>query len=210
MKAFLPLLLWSALCSAQAQPASAPTAGRDYQELRPAVAVPAGERIEVIEFFYYGCPICYEAQPHLSRWMAGAGRGVTLKRIPAIFTESSESFARTFYALGAMDQIPRLHWPLYENHHFDGKQLNEYKNIVKWIAANGVDRQRFEALWKSEAVSGQIATAKQALETYHVAGVPSFVVDGKYLTSAKMAGGTREMVRVLDYLVRRAGAERRK
>jgi thiol:disulfide interchange protein DsbA len=202
------LLLWVVLSSSAF--GQTPVEGKNYQQLRPAVATPAGERVEVIEFFYYGCPVCYEAQPHLSRWMAGAGRGVTLKRIPAIFTESSESFARTFYALGAMNEVERLHWPLYDNHHFDGKKLNEYPNIVKWIAANGVDRARFEALWKSDAVNAQLDVAKKALDTYRVKGVPSLVVDGKYLTSAKMAGGTLEMVRVLDYLVARAGAERKK
>jgi thiol:disulfide interchange protein DsbA len=109
-----------------------------------------------------------------------------------------------------MNEVERLHWPLYDNHHFDGKKLNEYPNIVKWIAANGVDRARFEALWKSDAVNAQLDVAKKALDTYRVKGVPSLVVDGKYLTSAKMAGGTLEMVRVLDYLVARAGAERKK
>jgi thiol:disulfide interchange protein DsbA len=166
--------------------------------------------VEVIEFFYYGCPVCYEAQPHLARWLAGHGKGVTWRRVPAVFTESSESFARTFFALEAMNQVARLNWPLYDNHHFDGRQLNEYQNVVAWVAANGVDRARFEALWKSEAVTAQLAAAQKTVAAYHVTGVPSLVVDGKYLTSAKMAGGTREMVGVLDFLVQRAGAQRRK
>jgi thiol:disulfide interchange protein DsbA len=200
-------MLCVALCGALR--AQTPLAGKEYQELRPAVPIPAGERIEVIEFFYYGCAVCYEAQPHLARWLAGSGANVALLRVPAVFTESSESFARTFYALGAMNEIARLHWPLYDNHHFDGRQLNEYRNIVKWVAANGVDRARFEALWRSEAVNVKIDSAKKSLDTYHVKGVPSLVVDGKYLTSAKMAGGTREMVRVAEYLVGRAAVERK-
>jgi len=207
MKLFLGLLAWLALCTAGAQ---TPAEGKSYRELRPPVAAPAGERVEVIEFFYYGCPVCYEAQPHLSRWLAGPGKDAALRRVPAVFTDSSESFARTFFTLQAMNELARLHWPLYDNHHFDGRQLNEYKNVVRWVAANGVDRARFEALWKSEAVSARVAEAKKTVAAYHVSGVPSLVVDGKYLTSAKMAGGTREMVAVLDYLVRRAGAERRK
>ena len=195
--------------AAQAQPVS----GRDYQELNPHRPVSTGERIEVIEFFYYGCPVCYEAQPHIAKWLMRAGPGVAMLRVPAVFTESSEpseSFARSFYTLGAMNQIARLHWPLYDNHHFDGKQLNEEKNITAWVAANGVDRGRFTELWKSDAVTAQIESAKKALESYGVKGVPSFVVDGKYLTSAKMAGSVRDMVRVVDYLVERAATERKK
>jgi len=196
----------SALAQAQAQP----VAGRDYQELSPARPVSTGERIEIIEFFYYGCPVCYEAQPHIARWLMGSGAGVAMLRVPAVFTESSESFARTFYTLGAMNQIARLHWPLYDNHHFDGKQLNVEKNVVEWVAGNGVDRARFTELWKSDEVKAQIEAAKKALDTYNVKGVPSFVVDGKYVTSAKMAGGVREMMRVVDYLAARAAAERKK
>jgi len=131
-------------------------------------------------------------------------------RVPAVFTESSESFARTFYTLGALNQIARLHWPLYDNHHFDGKQLNEEKNVTDWVAGNGVDRAKFTELWHSEEIKAQIGAAKKALETYDIKGVPSFVIDGKYVTSAKMAGGTREMMRVVEFLVERAGRERTK
>jgi thiol:disulfide interchange protein DsbA len=200
-------MVFAALCAAaQAQSLSA----RDYQELSPHHPVSTGERIEVIEFFYYGCPVCYEAQPHIAKWLMRAGPGVAMLRVPAVFTESSESFARSFYTLGAMNQIARLHWPLYDNHHFDGRQLNEEKNIVEWVAGNGVDRARFTELWKSDEIKAQIEVAKKALDSYQVKGVPTFVIDGKYLTSAKMAGGVREMMRVVDQLVQRAAAERKK
>jgi protein dithiol oxidoreductase (disulfide-forming) len=204
----LGIALWFAAAAACSQ--ALPVAGRDYQELSPARAVSTGERIEVLEFFYYGCPVCYESQPHIARWLMRAGPGVAILRVPAVFTESSESFARTFYTLGAMNHIARLHWPLYDNHHFDGKQLNVEKNVVEWVAGNGVNRERFVQLWQSDEVKAQIEAAKKALDTYQVKGVPSFVVDGKYVTSAKMAGGVREMMRVVEYLTGRAGAERKK
>lgn len=187
-----------------------PSSGRDYIELSPARPVSSPERVEVIEFFYYGCPVCYESQPHISRWLMRVGPGITMLRVPAVFTESSESFARTFYTLGAMNQIARLHWPLYDNHHFDGKQLNEEKNVVEWVGGNGVDATRFTEIWHSDEVKAQVAAAKKALDTYDVKGVPTFVIDGKYLTSARIAGGVREMMRVVEYLVERAAAERRK
>lgn len=190
--------------------AHAQISGRDFQELSPARPVSTGESIEVIEFFYYGCPVCYEAQPHIAKWLARSGPGIGMVRVPAAFTESSESFARTFYTLGAMNQIARLHWPLYDNHHFDGKQLNEEKNVTEWVAGNGVDRARFTELWNSTEIKAQVEAAKKALETYDVKGVPTFVIDGRYLTSARMAGGTREMMRVVEQLVERAGSERKK
>ena len=93
------------------------------------------------------------------------GSTIVLQRVPAPFTESSESFARTFYTLGAMNQIARLHWPLYDNHHFDGKQLNEEKNITEWVASNGVDRAKFSELWNSADIKAQVEAAKKSLDT---------------------------------------------
>lgn len=206
IRALLGIVLAVACAAGQAQPVP----GRDYLELSPHHPVSTGERVEVIEFFYYGCPVCYEAQPHIAKWLMRAGPGVAILRVPAVFTESSESFARSFYTLGAMSEIGRLHWPLYDNHHFDGKQLNEEKNIVEWVASNGVDRGRFTELWKSDEIKAQVEAAKKALDSYQVKGVPSFVIDGKYLTSARMAGGVREMMRVVEQLVERAAAERKK
>src|SRR3954466_6227721 len=163
-KVLLGLVLMSVGVAARAQ-AITP---KDFQVLDPPRRVSTGDRVEVLEFFYYGCPVCYEAQPHIARWLMKVGPGIVLQRVPAPFTESSESFARTFYTLGAMQQIARLHWPLYDNHHFDGKQLNEEKNIVEWVAGNGVDRQRFTELWHSAEITERVATAKKTLETYGV------------------------------------------
>ncbi len=212
MKSLLVRLAAAALVvfvPAASQAQQPPAAGREYLELSPPRPVSTGERIEVLEFFYYGCPVCYEAQPHVARWLMRAGPGVELIRVPAAFTESSESFARTFYTLSEMGQIARLHWPIYDNHHFDGKQLNEEKNITEWVAANGVDRDKFVQLWHSPEIQARVDSAKKALDLYQVKGVPSFVVDGKYITSARMAGGTKQMMDVVQVLVERAGAERK-
>jgi thiol:disulfide interchange protein DsbA len=210
MKLLFAALFAVAWSLAQAQPAAEPASGRDYQELTPPRPVASGELVEVIEFFYYGCPVCYETQPHVARWVTRAGPSIVMFRVPAVFTESSESFARTFYALGAMNHIARLHWPLYDNHHFDGKKLNEEQNVIAWVAGNGVDAARFKEIWHSAEVTAQIGAAKKALLTYDITGVPSFVIDRKYVTSPRMAGGVSAMVRVLDYLVQRAAAERKK
>jgi thiol:disulfide interchange protein DsbA len=210
VKALLAVALAAPCMPAQAQAASLPAAGREYQLLIPARPVSSGERIEVLEFFYYGCPVCYEAQPHIAKWLLTAGPSISIQRVPAVFTESSESFARTFYALGVMNQIARLHWPLYDNHHFDGKQLNEEKNIVEWVSHNGVDRDRFVELWHSEQIKAQVEAAKKALDIYEIKVVPTFVIDGKYATSSRMTGGVKEMMPVIEFLVSRAADERKK
>jgi thiol:disulfide interchange protein DsbA len=195
---------------AVAQTSFQPTAGRHFQELRPPHPVSSGERIEVIEFFYYGCPICYETQPQLSKWLFTRGADVSLVRVPAMASQSWEPFARTYFTLDAMGDLARLHWPVYDNFHFDGKKLNEEKTLVEWVSSNGVDGTRFRQVWNSPETRAKMDRAKQMLIAYEVTGVPAFVVDGKYLTSSRMAGGVRQMIEVVDFLVSRARNERPK
>src|SRR5258706_227942 len=123
--------------------------GRKFQRVEPPHLTAAGNRVEVIEFFYYGCPVCYETEPFLSRWLVTAPEYVALRRVPALSTEAWGPLAKLFYTLDALGQIGRLHWPAYD-----------------------------------------------------VRGVPTFIVDGKFLTSARLAGGTRQVVQVVDQLVR--------
>lgn len=201
--ACLAALLAACAC-AQAAP---PAPGRDYRLLEPPRPAPR-ERIEVIEFFYYGCPVCYEAQPPLARWLQGSRPDVLLRRVPAATPLSWEPFARTYYTLEAMGALERLHWPLYDNHHFDDRRLDEEPNVLAWVGANGLDSARFKEIWHSVETRQKVEFARHQLGAYDVHGVPSFVVDGRYLTSVRMAGGVKEMMAVLDYLVARARQER--
>jgi thiol:disulfide interchange protein DsbA len=196
--------------AAAAQAPKLPLQGREFQLLDPPRPVSTGERIEVIEFFYYGCAICYESQPHIARWLLKTGPSVTLRRVPAVSAEGWEPFARTFYALETMGQLTRLHWPVFDNHHFDGKRLNEEKNLVDWLGQNGVDTVKFREALNSADTKAKVAAAHKMLDTYNVRGVPTFVVDGKYVTSARMANGVKEVMEVVEYLVQRSAAERKK
>lgn len=206
---FAAMLLAVSL-GAYAQSPRLPVAGREFVVLDPPRPVSTGDRIEVIEFFYYGCPICYEAQPHIARWLVKTGPAVTLRRVPAVSAEGWEPFAKTFYALEAVGQLARLHWPVYDNHHFDGKRLNEVKNLLEWLTQNGVDTEKFRDALNSDETKAKVESAQKMLETYSVRGVPTFVVDGRYATSARMANGVKEMMEVVEHLVVRASNERAK
>ena len=195
-----------ALAGAQSQP----VAGRDYLVLDPPRPVAAGAAIEVIEFFYYGCPVCYESQPYIARWLARAGGDVRLRRVPAASFDSAENFALTYYALEATGHLAQLHWPVYENHHFDDRRLGEEKYLLDWLARNGVDAARFREVRDSSENRARVAEGRRIFEAYDVKGVPAFAVDGRYLTSARLANGVKEMMDVVDYLVGRAREERRR
>ena len=207
-RAIAALILAAACVVANAQ--SLPLAGRDYVVLDPARPAAPGTTIEVIEFFYYGCPVCYESQPYIARWLERAGAGVTLRRVPAASFESAENFALTYYALEATGNLRQLHWAVYDNHHFDDLRLGDEKNLLDWLARNGVDAERFREVRSSVENRARVADGRKLFEDYNVKGVPAFAVDGRYLTSARLAGSVRQMMEVVEYLVKRIGEERLK
>lgn len=200
--------LFLALAAAGAQAQSGPQLGRDYTRLDPPRAVASGDKIEVIEFFYYGCPVCYELEPKLSRWYFNGPGSVALRRVPAQSSDNWTDFAKLFYSLEAMGQLGRLHWPVYDNFHFNGMRLNEEAGMATWVANNGLDKQKFIDTYRSPEIQAKIAFARDMTQNYEIKGVPSIVVDGKFVTSARMAGGTDELMRVVEQLVGMARKER--
>lgn len=203
----LPLMIALAACTvtavAQIQP------GREFLRLDPPRASSVAEaRIEVIEFFYYGCPVCYETQPGLTQWLATAPSDVAIRRVPALSSEKWEPYARLFYALESLGQIDRLHWPIYDAIHFWDIKLDEREAIADWAARNGMERQSFLDAYGSAEVTTRVTGARELLKSYDVRGVPTFIIDGKFLTSARLAGGTKEVIGVIDQLVKLAREER--
>jgi len=208
---FAALTLAFISACASAQPYSGPPqlqAGREFNRLEPPRPVATGSRIEVIEFFYYGCSICYEAQPALSRWLVTAPEYVAFRMVPVVSADNWEPFAKLFYTIEALGQIGRLHWPIYDNFHFDGLKLNDDKVMLEWVTRNGVDGQKFSEFYASPEIRARVDQARKTVEAYDVRGVPTFVIDGKYVTSARLAGGTKQMMNVVDELVKRARRER--
>src|SRR5439155_36986 len=149
-------VLLAGAASAQIQP------GREFQRIEPQRPVAADGRIEVIEFFYYGCPVCYETQPFLTRWLSTASEYVAIRRVPALSTEAWEPFAKLFYALETLGQIDRLHWPVYDHFHFENVKLNDEKIMADWAARNGIERDRRRARGALRAPGGGARAVRKA------------------------------------------------
>ena len=210
LRNLLALLLLAFAATAHAQAPAALELGRDYIRLDKPYPVASGDKIEVIEFFYYGCPVCYELEPKLSRWYFNGPSSILLRRVPALSSDNWDNFAKLFYTLDAMGQLGRLHWPVYDNFHFNGLKLNEKQVAADWVAHNGLDKQKFLAIYDSPQVQEKLAKVHVLMKAFDIKGVPSIVVDGKFLTSARMTGGTGELMQVLQQLVELARKERGK
>jgi len=211
MKTLIAKTCWLILLAvASAAVAAQPVAGREYLVLDPPRPVADGERPEVIEFFSYACPVCYAAEPDITRWLMKRDSEIEFKRVPSPLPAAWLPFARAYYALEATGLLERLHWPVFDNHHFDGKRLNNEKNLLDWLSRNGADALLFKKTLDSAEVRVKVDAARAMLDIYNIRGVPTFVIDGRYVTSARLAGGIPEMMDVVEHLVEIARATRTK
>jgi len=182
--------------------------GKEYLRLKNPQPVETGKKIEVIEFFSYGCPHCADLEPILQGWIKTMPADVQLRRIPVMYQERWIPLAKVYYTLEALGEDKRLSPEVFSALHSRGMSLWQDKTFFDWAATQGIDRKKVEDMYNSFAISGKINRARQAAEAYQIQSVPSFVVDGKYVTY-KVASH-RAIPSTLDALIAKARAERPK
>jgi len=181
----------------------------EYRLIAPQ-PVETGDRIEVIDFFWYGCPYCNELQPALEGWIRRKPADVALRRVPAILRDSWAPHARIYYALEQLNEVERLHLKVYYSYHVERLHMSKPDVMVEWAVKNGIDRKRWLVAYSSPDVDAKVERAKKLSEAYTVAVTPTLVVDGRYLTSGAYvpSGDVRDVVPILDDVIRLARQNR--
>jgi len=195
------LVVFFAAGLAQAQP----TAGVEYRELSAPQPADAVDKIEIIEFFWYGCPHCYNFEPVIEPWAKKLPKDTQFRRVPAIFNDEWEQGARAYYALEAIGEGQRLHKPLFDAVHTGSrlKVANEAA-LTEWLGKQGVDTKKFAAAYRSFSVEGKVKRAKQLTQAYKIDGVPAMAVNGKYVVITDNIKSLEQMLAVSDYLIDRS------
>jgi protein dithiol oxidoreductase (disulfide-forming) len=175
-----------------------------YAPINPAQASEGGGKVEVIEFFWYGCPHCYNLEPEVAEWAKKAPADVVFRRVPAIPNEAWAGTAQMFYTLEAMNLLNTHHIKVFDAIHRDRVNLNNKKTREEWLARNGVDVAKYNEMEKSFSVATKLQRAKQLTAAYKVDGVPRITVDGRWYTAAELAGGNNRVFPVVDQLVEMA------
>ena len=160
-----------------------------------------GDTIEVLEFFWYGCPHCYSFEPHVQAWKKSKPANVVFKRVPAMFRPEWEVQARVYYALSNMGVIEDIHGKIFDAVHKDKRRLFKKEALINFVVKNGVDRVALLKEYNSFAVDGMVRKAKKKQKAYKIEGVPSVVVNGKYLTSGSMSGSYDNLIKIMNHLV---------
>ena len=183
--------------------------GHDYTRLKQAQPVATGKKIEVLEFFWYRCPHCFQLEPGLSAWLKKLPKDAQIRRVPAVFREDWAPAAKTFYTLEQMGQLDRLHGKVFDAYHTENLNLNDPALLFDWMARHGVDRRKFESIYNSFSTQSKVTKGGRLAQTYAITGVPAFIIDGKYATSVSMTRSEPRLFEVLDQLIDKARAERK-
>lgn len=174
--------------------------GIEYKRVDPAQPTNT-EKVEVIELFWYGCPHCFNFEPHLEAWLRRKPDNVEFSRIPAVFNDRWALHARAFYTAEALGVLDRLHEPLFDAIHVKNRRLDSEEEIGAVFVENGVEQADFQRTFNSFAVDAKVRRAADLSRRYQIEGVPALIVEGKYRIEGTTAGGLRPMIDVLGYLI---------
>jgi thiol:disulfide interchange protein DsbA len=151
-----------------------------YQELNPPQLVESANKIEVLEFFWYGCIHCYNLEPKIETWLKKLPPDVEFRRVPAVFNDRWAHDAAIYYAFDALGLLEKLHRPFFDAIHRDRLRSDNWQALSAWLQKNGVDPKKFEATVKSFGVQSKTKRAIRLTSDYKIDGTPAMAVHGRY------------------------------
>ena len=200
-------------------PAQAPTyqyrEGQHFERLVPTQPTFGGaDKVEVVEFFWYGCPHCYDFEPTINRWDAEKPANVRFVRAPVMWNQAAELHAQLYYTVealartGDIENGPAFHAAVFDEFHRRNNQLIRMDAIRALFQRFGVSDTALDREWNGFWVSQQMRTARDLASPrrYNITGVPAIIVNGKYRTGAAEAGSYPELINVINELVARETA----
>lgn len=170
----------------------------------------AADKIEVIDFFWYGCPYCYQLLPLFEAWEKSKPADVVVRRIPAILRQEWVPDAHLYYTLEVLGEADRLHTKVFDAIHRDRMQVTDIEGWSKWAAANGIDRSKWEAAYNAKEVRDRVVRAVDLGRDYDVRGTPVVIVDGRYQTGSGQSGSVKNVMPTVDGLIKLARETRKK
>jgi thiol:disulfide interchange protein DsbA len=184
--------------------------GKNYDRIKNPQPTETGNKIEVIEFFSYGCPHCAELEPYLETWLAKLPPDVAFRRVPVMFQERWVPLAKIYYTLDALGEERKLSPDVFKAIHGQNVALWDDKKFFEWAASKGIDRKKVEDVYNSFAVNGKMSRAKQQAQQFNIQSVPTVVVDGKFITGSERVGTHAQLPPAVEELVNKARSEKKK
>lgn len=177
------------------------TEGIEYEVLAQPQKVENSEKIQVIEFFSYACPHCYNLEPSVNKWLKNKPDNIEFIQVPAIFNAQWEAFAKIYFAAEVLGVVDKVHPIIFEAIHGKGKKIKKLDDLKAIFTANGISSDDFDNTLNSFSVDSKIRSAKIMTQKYAVKSVPLVIVNGKYKTNSPMAQGHDNVFKVVDHII---------
>lgn len=179
--------------------------GRDYTLILPPQPGDVAGKIEVLEFFSYGCPHCMEFHPLVKQWEKTLPPDVNFRRVPVSFGRAAWSnLARLYYTLDNIGELARLDDAVFHAIHKQRTSLYTDKAILQWVGQQGVDEARFRAVYDSFGINARLKRGEQLTHNHKVQGVPLLTVAGRYAVTRQSAQGYADLLHIADRLIAQA------
>jgi len=181
--------------------------GVNYTRVAPAqpTSVAPGQ-VEVLEFFWYACPHCYALDPLIEAWRKTKAPYVVFSRVPIMWGPPQRAQARLYYTLQSLGKIDQLHTEIFKEIHVNndplaGSDAAQSENMqLAFVTKHGVSATAFKNAYHSFSVETDLQRADELMQRYHITGVPTFVINGKYLADVGTAQGEHRLLDLVSDL----------
>lgn len=176
--------------------------GPGYEVLNPPQPTQHADKIEVIEFFWYGCPHCYAFEPELNKWLKSKPANVEFIRQPAVFSEAWGKHARAYFVAEALGVVDKIHADFFDAIQNKKQKLETEDELAVFFTEHGVKESDFREAFSSFAVDSKMRQAPAIAAKYGLTGVPAIIINGKYVTNGPLAGTHEKMIEVMNLLIK--------
>jgi thiol:disulfide interchange protein DsbA len=183
---------------------------QSFRAITPQPSTVGADKIEIIDFFWYGCPYCYELLPLINAWEKTKPADVVMRRIPAILRQEWVPDAHLYYTLEVLGAADRLHTSVFDAVHKNRLQATNIEVWAKWASSNGIDRAKWDEAYNGREVRDRVVRAVELGRDYDVRGTPVIIVDGRYQTGSGPAGSLKNVMPTVDGLINLVRANRKK
>ncbi len=173
-----------------------------YETLSPAQPTQNQDKIEIIEFFWYGCPHCYSLEPLMEKWIKTLPDNVEFIRQPAVFSDVWGKHAKAYFVAEALGVVDKVHADFFDEIQNKKQKLTSEDDLAKFFVAHGVDETKFRDAYNSFLVDSKLRQAKAMGPRYGLTGVPALIINGKYKTTGVLAKSHENMIKVMNQLIK--------
>ena len=159
------------------------------------------DKIVIYEFFWYGCPHCYNLEPTMDRIESNLEKDTILIKVPVALRDTWESHAKAYYALQQMKLDDNLHEKIFTEIHINSNRLDTKEKLTQFIEDEGYNSKRFSEIFDSFGTDLRVKKASRLANQYQITSVPTLIINGKYKTSGSLVSSYEELYDVVQLLI---------